>query len=127
MPEPFDFLDQIVGEKLSAITFVMDYYQFQFDGPMFNVLTPVSVASAAGGAVSGDDQFRNLVCGQIAKVVRSVSVQEGDAIAVAFEDGSEIRFSLKQEDYSGPEGVIFYGNADVWAVFCIDKLVTPEV
>ena len=115
--ESFDFLNQIVGERLTAITFVLDYYQFQFDGPMFNVLTPVSVASAAGRAVSGDDQFRNLVCGQIAKVVRSASVQEGDAIVVTFEDGSEVRFSLKQEDYPGPEAVIFYGNADVWGVF----------
>ena len=59
--------DEIVGAKLSAITFVMDYYQFHFDGPMFNVLTPVMVDSESGRAVTGDDQFRNLICGQIAK------------------------------------------------------------
>ncbi len=117
MTKSFGFLDQIVGEKLSAITFVMDYYQFQFDGPKFNVLTPVSVNSAAGRAASGDDQFRNLVCGQIAKVVRSVSFQAREAIAVTFEDGSEVRFSLKPDDYPGPEAVVYFGNADVWEVF----------
>ena len=117
MPEPFDFLNQIVGEKLSAVTFVSDYYQFQFDGPTFNVLTPVSIESAAGRAISGDDQFRNLVCGQIAKNIRFVSVREGDAITLTFEDDSTIRFSLKPEDYPGPEAVVFFGNADVWEVF----------
>ncbi len=117
MMESFDFLNQIVGERLTAITFVLDDYQFQFDGPMFNVLTPVLVESSAGRAASGDDPFRNLVCGQIAKVVRSVSVLEGDAITVTFEDRSEIRFSLKPEEYPWPEAVIFYGNANVCGVF----------
>ena len=53
MSNVYDYLDEIVGAKLSAITFVLDYYQFQFDGPMFNVLTPVTVDSESGRAVTG--------------------------------------------------------------------------
>jgi hypothetical protein len=30
---------------------------------------------------------------------------------VTFEDGSEVRFSLKDSDYPGPEAVIFYGGS----------------
>ena len=30
---------------------------------------------------------------------------------VTFEDGSEVRFSLKESDYPGPEAVIFYGGS----------------
>jgi hypothetical protein len=118
MSNVYDYLDEIVGAQLSAITFVMDYYQFQFDGPMFNVLTPVTVDSESGRAVTGDDQFRNLVCGQIAKIVRAVTVREGEAIAVTFEDRSEVRFSLKESDYPGPEAVIFYGGSGstAWGV-----------
>ena len=33
----FDYLNQIVGEKLSAVVFVMDYHQLQFDGPSFTI------------------------------------------------------------------------------------------
>jgi hypothetical protein len=111
MSNVYDYLDEIVGAKLSAITFVLDYYQFQFDGPMFNVLTPVTVDSESGRAVTGDDQFRNMICGQIAKIVRAVTVREGEAIVVSFEDASEVRFSLKESDYPGPEAVIFYGGS----------------
>lgn len=28
-----EYFNQIVGEKLSAVVFVLDYYQLQFDGP----------------------------------------------------------------------------------------------
>ncbi|MCS3450087.1 hypothetical protein M2222_001090 [Bradyrhizobium elkanii] len=37
--KPFE---AIVGEKLSAITFVLDYWQLQFDGPSINALTRLS-------------------------------------------------------------------------------------
>ena len=51
MSNVYDYLDEIAGAQLSAITFVMDYYQFHFDGPVFNVLTPVTVDSEAGRAM----------------------------------------------------------------------------
>jgi hypothetical protein len=35
---------------------------------------------------------------------------------VEFEDSSTISVSLKEEDYSGAEAVIFYGHNDLWAV-----------
>ena len=114
-PECHDFLDEIIGEKLSAVVFVMDYYQFEFDGPKFNVFTPVEVVSPSGRAVTGDDQFRNLVCRQIAKVVRGVEVRSGEALVVSFEDASVLRFSLKASDYPGPEAVLFLGRE--WGVF----------
>ena len=110
-------LDHIIGQKLSAIVFIMDYYQFQFDGPSFDVLTPVTVISSGGRARSGDDQFRNLVCGQIDKVVCSVSLRIGEALTVAFDDDSQIQFSLKEQDYPGPEAVIFRENEGEWSVF----------
>ncbi len=124
MAEVHDYLDEIVGATLSAITFVSDYYQFQFNGPMFNVLTPVTVDSESGRAITGDDQFRNLVCGQIGRIVRKVTVREGEAIVIRFQDESEVRFSLNESDYPGPEAVIFFGGSifggsgsRAWGVF----------
>ncbi len=111
-----DLIQQIVGEKLGAVTFVSDYYQFQFDGPYFNVWTPVTVLSEKGRAASGDDQFRNLVCGQIGKVVQGTDVRPDEFIELTFVDNSRLFFSLLQSDYPGPEAVLYTGLDGQWDV-----------
>jgi hypothetical protein len=109
MAEQSNFYDCIVGEKLSAITFVMDYWQLQFDGPGINALTRVVVSANRNTSRDGDDQFRNLICGRIGKVVTGVTLIKSEAFTIAFEDSSSISISLKAEDYVGPEAVVFYG------------------
>lgn len=110
-------LRAVVGEKLSAVVFVLNYYQFQFDGPMFNVMTPVTVVLAAERSESGQDRFCNLICGQIGKVVSDILYQAGESISIIFDDASTVMFSLKPDDYQGPEAIIFYGRNDVLSVF----------
>ena len=105
-PEPFQ---AIVGEKLSAITFVLDYWQLQFDGPSINALTRLEVSANGYKLRDGDDQFRNLFCGQIGKVVSRVALKQPEAFEITFEDQSSISISLKWDDYRGPEAMIFYG------------------
>jgi hypothetical protein len=104
-----------VGEKLSAITFVLDYWQFQFDGPFLNALTRVQVNADGWVWKDGDDQFRNLICGQIGKVVSKVTLVESEVFAIAFEDGSSISISLRAEEYRGAEAIVF-NNGDQFAV-----------
>ncbi|SEC21458.1 hypothetical protein SAMN05444164_1304 [Bradyrhizobium erythrophlei] len=67
---------------------------------------------SADGVVlrDGHDQFRNLICGQIGKVVASVALTRPEAFTITFEDQSEIRISLKWEDYRGPEAMIPFGH-----------------
>jgi hypothetical protein len=100
----------LIGEKLSAIAFVLDYWQLQFDGPSLNALTRLEVS--ANGIVfrDGDDQFRNVICGQIGKIVHQVEFVQPKAFTIIFEDRSSISVSLKWQDYRGPEAMIFYGN-----------------
>ena len=104
--EPFQ---AIVGEKLSAITFVLDYWQLQFDGPSINALTRLEVSASGHKLRDGDDQFRNLFCGQIGKVVSRVTLRKPEAFKITFEDQSSISISLKWDDYRCPEAMIFYG------------------
>jgi hypothetical protein len=101
--------DQISGRRLTGVTFVMDYVQLQFDPPpTINALTPITVRSAGRVVVSGDDQFRNLLCEQIPKVVAAVSLREGEALDLVLLDGSVISLSLKPADYVGPEALIIW-------------------
>src|SRR5437879_6450808 len=112
-----DLAKQIVGEQLSGVTFVMDYLQLQFNPPpIINAYTPVTVRANGKSCVSGDDQFRNLLCEQITKIVRSAVIQSEEAFFVAFEDGSEISISLKPSDYAGPEAFEFHGRNNLWMV-----------
>jgi hypothetical protein len=39
-----ELYQQLVGEQLSGVTFVMNYLQLQFNAPLMNVLTPLSVS-----------------------------------------------------------------------------------
>jgi len=108
---------QIVGEKLSGVTFVMDYLQLQFNPPpTINAYTPVTVVSGGVRCLSGDDQFRNRLCDQITKVVGSVVIKDEEAFVITFEDASVISISLKPSDYVGPEALEFIGRENLWMV-----------
>jgi hypothetical protein len=106
MSDPFQ---QIVGEHLSAVTFVQDYLQLQFDGPGLNALTVVTVTSPGGQARSGEDQFRNLLCSCITRQVLGVEVSEHEALHIRLTDGFSISVSLRDEDYRCAEAITFYG------------------
>jgi hypothetical protein len=107
-----DPFQQIVGEHLSAVTFVQDYLQLQFDGPTLNALTAVTVTSPDEHAKSGDDQFRNLLCSCITKQVLGVEVREREALHIRLADGFSVSVSLRDEDYRCPEAVTFHGTKD---------------
>ncbi len=109
MNNPFQ---QIVGEHLSAVTFVQGYLQLQFDGPTLNALTVVTVTSPDGHAKSGDDQFRNLLCSCITKQVLGIEVREHEVLHIRLADGFSVSVSLRDEDYRCPEAVTFHGNKD---------------
>ncbi len=109
--------EQVVGTELSAVTFVRDYVQLNFDGPGFTVLTPITVSSSDTSCVSGDEQFRNRLCDQIRKRFADVLIKEHELLLISFDDGSSIALSLRDNDYPGPEAVIFNGSDDFWVVF----------
>jgi len=104
-----NLLDQIHGEQLSSVEFVQDYFQLRFDGPTINVYNPTSVKSGDRCVMSGDDQFRNMLCEQITKIVKNVEIVEKDALTIDFKDDSQIKMSLKDEDYRGPEAAYCHG------------------
>ncbi len=104
-PTMSDYFEQLEGEQLSSVTFVMDYIQLHFGGPSINVYMPMSVEAGATTIRSGDNQFRNALCGQIAKIVRSISFRDAEALNITFLDDSRLSISLRHEDYSGPEAL----------------------
>ena len=108
---------QIVGGQLSGVTFVSDYLQLQFNPPpIINAYTPVRVRVQGKSLVSGDDQFRNKLCEQITKAVKSVVIRSEEAFEITFEDDSMISISLKPSDYRCAEALEFHGRDKKWMV-----------
>ncbi|MDB6031214.1 MAG: hypothetical protein JWM16_1552 [Verrucomicrobiales bacterium] len=103
-PNPLKVLE---GSKMSAVVFVQDYVQLQFDGPGLTVLTQSKVTFLERCFEWGKSGYRDALCDQIGKLVRlAVSIPEQE-IKIEFETGALLSISLKSEDYRGAEAAVF--------------------
>jgi len=110
-------LQVLVGEQLGAVTFVHDYWQLDFGGHVLTEMTRIRVTSDGSRVESGEDRFRDRLCGQIAKTVRTVKLSK-DALEIHFSDRTRIEISLRDEDYVGPEALNFHWHTSekIWVV-----------
>ena len=104
--------EQLRGEQLSAVTFVQDYLQLWFDGPGINVMNPLTVSSGQTSVTSWQPGFRDALCAQIAKIITSVEIRDGEAFVIRFEDDSHVSVSLREQDYTSPEAIYAHGFRD---------------
>ena len=103
-----DAMQVIVGEQLSSVTFVMDYWQLAFDGHGFSIMTWLAVGADDWTTRSGEDGFTDRLCKQITKIVSAASFAD-KVLTITFEDGSIIRAFARDEDYRPPcpEALLF--------------------
>jgi hypothetical protein len=100
--------EELVGEELSAVSFVRDYVELHFDGPIIRALTPIRVGEKGTVGVSSTEHgWRDQLCAQIGKSVREVVIDDVRAIVIRFEDGTELIIPLDTESRSGPEAAHF--------------------
>ena len=105
----------IVGEPLSAVTFVMDYMQLAFDGPCFTVFCPCLVSTPNLTIRSGEIGFRDRLCDAIGR--RGTSVQEYETNIVIRLADFQIEFDLTAPRPTSPESLLFQdeaGRFQVW-------------
>lgn len=108
----------IEGEQLSAVTFVQDYVQLHFDGPMITAVTrPVVIAGDASFDFDAAG-YRDQLCALIARVVSRAYVRLGDRLQIDFPDRASLIVSLKPDAYRAGEAVIFSdGKTEQWAAW----------
>ena len=107
-------LESIIGEQLSAVVFVRDYVQFQFDGPTLSCITWPTLITGSSEIRHEDLRYRNELCKRIGSSVRGAEVRERVDITVTFDDDTSLVTSLKPEDYAGPEAAVFQGSGKTW-------------
>ncbi|CAN5488360.1 hypothetical protein BH10ACI1_BH10ACI1_06890 [soil metagenome] len=104
--ESAGLLSHLIGEQLSAVVFVMDYLQLQFNGAILTVLNPISVKVNNKKYQLGDLAFRDSLCERISHIVKNVLLSE-DRLKIDFNDSSVFIISLKADDYSNAEAINF--------------------
>jgi hypothetical protein len=109
-------LNVLKGEQLSAVVFVQNYLQLQFDGPVLTAFVWPSIEVAGKREHFGTASYRNILCGQISKVVRDV--RDGPTeLSVVFEDTSSINISLDPKFQTGPEIAMLWVDGRCWNVW----------
>jgi hypothetical protein len=103
-------IPQIIGEQLSAIIFVMDYLQFQFEDMFLTVYNSPKLFHGQNVTKMGELGWRDAFCGQIAKVVSNVDFDDTvESLMICFADGSKLVISLIPEG-PFPESINFNGR-----------------
>jgi hypothetical protein len=109
-------LQELVGEQLSSVTFVMDYLQLAFDGPTINAYTWPTVGVAEEVLRFGNPGYRDALCARIAVKVVSVRLPP-DRIEIAFADGSMICISLRADDLTAGNQEVAEFRGSQWMTF----------
>jgi len=113
-----DFLGILVGEKLSSVTFVLDYLQLDFDGNRFTLNVWPMVVIGNNEYKFGEPSYRDTLCSLIAQVVKQATGEEKQYLNISFESGDMLIVSLchGNPELIAPEIAIFTDLNDNWYV-----------
>ena len=109
-------LKQLIGEQLSSVEFVQDYLQLRFDGPCLTVYGRVHhVCSNQNSILWGQPGYRDALCGLIAHQIRKTEVLSDEKISLTFDNEAVWSLSLREDDYCGPEALMYVDGSDkIW-------------
>jgi hypothetical protein len=100
-------LREIIGAQLSAVSFVQDYVEFHFDGPVLRVFTRPAIATVDGKRRFPDAGSRDALCTAIRDIVREVEIREHEEIILHFASGRSIMVPIREDGFNLPEAFTF--------------------
>lgn len=105
-------LECLVGEPVSAVSFVMDYVEFHFNGPILRALSNPIIESSGSRLTFGEPGSRDALCSLIGTEVEAIDVREGDAIEILMASGQKLVVPLDEGRRTGPEAAHFVPGID---------------
>ena len=99
-------LKRLENHQLSAVVFVQDYVQLQFDGPCLTAYVWPIVRDGARTFGHTTPGYRDALCGLIGCVVEQTTEASNDKLALSFNNGVAVEVSLKESDREGPESAM---------------------
>ena len=104
----------LMGERLSSITFVMDYVQFNFDTRTLTAIIQPVVTVGGRSFRSGEQDYRDALCERISATVVAVSLTAEETL-IQLDAGSTLVISNRVEDAVGPESAYLHdADGTVW-------------
>src|SRR5712671_6261788 len=112
-------IGQIVGEQLSGVSFVQDYVELHFDGPVIRALACPLVQSQSGIVRFPAAGSRDRLCGLIGQEVSSFELIDGLELRIRF-GPTDLIVPLDAARCVGPEAMHFQNSVtapvSVWNV-----------
>ena len=103
-------VEGLVGEQLSAVSFIQDYVELHFDGPVIRALTNPIVDSDGTRIEFPAPGSRDALCRFVGRLVTKVEVREAVSLSCHFQGGGSIIIPLDHDSYRGPEAMHFQGS-----------------
>lgn len=100
-------IEDLTGEELNAVCFVMDYVEFHFNGPVLRSLSNPLVRSVDGVVAFPNTGSRDRLAELIGSIVEHVSVIEARSIVLSVSGSREIVIPLTESERVGPEAAHF--------------------
>lgn len=111
-------LKNLFQRELCAITFLKEYVQFNFDGPVFNFYEFPMVGAEGNWSSSVDPGYFDRVCKLIGAKLVSVKEVPDTSLNLGFENGISVELSLREEDRSTAEAAMLQaGDGNGWLVW----------
>jgi hypothetical protein len=110
-------LEGLKGRDVSAVTFVQDYLQLQFDGSFLNVFVWPRLTLKGVVFEFGSSGYRDALCQLIGKTVVGVIEESNVKLGFFFYEEEVLEISLAPRDRRGPEAAMLQtgdGNFNVW-------------
>jgi hypothetical protein len=100
-------LGGLIGRSLSAVVFVQDYLQLQFDGDLLTILTWPTIVMGQDTFRFGSGKYRDVLCERISRIVVQADVRHEREAVLTFSDGSTLVIPIDDAAHLGPEVLIY--------------------
>jgi hypothetical protein len=108
----------LVGKQVSAICFVRDYVDVQFDGPILRCFSGPIIRLEEREWVFPQTGSRDALCTLIGQDVESMELDDDVRLSLRFSTNRELIVPLDQASRTGPEAMQFVpiigGPSQIW-------------
>lgn len=107
-------IETLRGAELNAVSFVMDYIEFHFNGPVLRALTRPTVELDGVPHRLGDPGSRDAACALIGSAVEDALLYEGHLLEIRLSGNNRLLIPLDETTPEVPDAIEFvpsYGQA----------------
>jgi hypothetical protein len=110
--EPANLFGSLLGEPVNAVSFVMDYVEFHFNGQVIRALSSPILETQSGRFQFPSAGSRDALCSLIEDTVTDVQASEDSSLTLSFSSGARLTVPLDHQSRVGPEAVHFMKDGE---------------